>query len=102
MFFCHLYSFLEKYILRSSAQLFIGFFVFLILSYMRYLYILEIRPLSVASFANIFSHSVCCLFVLFMVFLCCAKAFKFKIQCHLFTFVFIFLTLGGAPRKIML
>ena len=31
------------------------------------LYILEIRPLSVASFANIFSHSVGCLFVLFMV-----------------------------------
>ena len=28
---------------------------------------LEIKPLSVASFANIFSHSVCCLFVLFMV-----------------------------------
>ena len=31
------------------------------------LYILEINPLSVVSFANIFSHSVCCLFILFMV-----------------------------------
>ena len=31
------------------------------------LYILELNPLSVASFANIFSHSVGCLFVLFMV-----------------------------------
>ena len=31
------------------------------------LYILEINPLSVASFANIFSHSQSCLFVLFMV-----------------------------------
>ena len=31
------------------------------------LYILEINPLSVALFANIFSHSEGCLFVLFMV-----------------------------------
>ena len=31
------------------------------------LYILEIDPLSVASFANILSHSEGCLFVFFMV-----------------------------------
>ena len=31
------------------------------------LYVLEINPLSVASFANIFSHSEGCLFVLFTV-----------------------------------
>ena len=31
------------------------------------LYILEINPLSVALFANIFSHSEGCLFTLFMV-----------------------------------
>ena len=43
----------------------IGLFVFLILNYMSCLYILEINPLSDASFANIFSHSVGCLFVLF-------------------------------------
>ena len=45
----------------------IGLFDFLILSYMGCLYILEINPLSVTSFTNIFSHSVGCLFVLFMV-----------------------------------
>ena len=39
------------------------------------LYILEIDRLSVPSFANIFSHSVCCLAYGF---LCCAKAFKFN------------------------
>ena len=39
-------------------------------------YILEIKPLSVALFANIFSHSVDCLFV--DGFLCCAKVFKFN------------------------
>ena len=44
-----------------------GLFVFLILSCMSCLYILEINPLSVALFANIFSHSDGCLFVLFMV-----------------------------------
>ena len=51
---------------------------FLILNYMRCLYILEINPLSGVPFANIFSHSEGCLFVVFMVSVCCAKVFKFK------------------------
>ena len=46
---------------------FIELFVSLILSCMSCLYILEINPLSVASFAIIFSHSEDCLFILFMV-----------------------------------
>ena len=64
-------SSLEKCLFRSSA--FLDWVVFEILSC---LYILEINPLSVASFANIFSHSDRCLFIVYG-FLCCAIPFKF-------------------------
>ena len=60
-------SSLEKYLFRSFAHFSIGLFVFLLLSCMSCLYTLEIKPLSVTSFANIFPHSVGCLLVLFMV-----------------------------------
>ena len=52
------------------------------------LYVLEIKPLSVASFANIFSHSVGCLFVLFMVSFAVQKLVRL-IRSHLFIFAFI-------------
>ena len=66
-------SSLEKCLFRSFIHFLIGFFVILILSCMSCVYILEINPLSVVSFANIFFHSEGCLFILFIVFLCCAK-----------------------------
>ena len=50
-------SSLEKYLVRSFSHFLIGLFVFLVLSYMSFLYILETNPFSVVSFAIIFSHS---------------------------------------------
>ena len=55
----------EKRLFRSSAYFLIGFSAFLILSCMSFLYILEINPLSVASFANVSSPSKGCLWSCF-------------------------------------
>ena len=65
------------------------------------LYILEIKPLSVTLLANISSHSVGCLFVLFMVSFTVQKLLSL-IRSHLFIFVFIFITLGERSKKILL
>ena len=71
-----------------------GLFVFLVLSCMSCLYILEINPLSVVSFAVIFSHSEGCLFTLLIVSFAVGKLLHL-IRSHLFPFVFISITLGG-------
>ena len=56
-----------------------------------------INPLLVASFANIFSHSVGCLFLLFMVSFAVKKLLSF-IRFHLFICVFISIYLGEIGR----
>ena len=72
----------------------IGLFVFLALSCMSCLCILEIDPLSVVSFAIIFSLSESCLFTLLIVSFAMQKLLSL-IRSHLFTLVFISITLGG-------
>ena len=84
---------LEKY-LQSFSDFLIGLFVFLV-SYMSCLYILEINPLSVVSFAIIFSHSEGCLFTWLIVSFAVQKLLSL-IKSHLFTFVFI--SSGCMPR----
>ena len=68
------------------------------LSCMTYLNMLDINPLSVISFANIFSHSVGCLFFLSTISFAVQKPLSL-IRSHLFIFVFISFPLGDDPKK---
>ena len=61
------------------------------------MYIFEINPLSVASFAIIFSQSEGCLFTLLIVFFSVQKLLSL-IRWHLFIFVFISNILGGGSE----
>ena len=83
---------LEKFLFRSFSHFLIGLFVFLVLSCLSCFYILEINPSSVVSFAIIFSHSEGYLFTLFIVY---SAVQKLLTRSHLFTVVFISITLGG-------
>ena len=86
----------EKCLFRSFSHFLIVFFFFLVLCFMSCLYTLEINPLSVVSFDIILSHSEgfspCLQFAV--------QKLLSLIRSHLFTFVFISVTLGGGSQRI--
>ena len=61
----------------------------------------DISPLLFISFANIFSHSVGCLFILSVVSFVVQKLLNL-IRSHLFIFAVISFTLGDRSKKILL
>ena len=56
---------------------------------------LDIYPLLVISFANIFSHSVCCLLILLVI----SFAVQKFLSSHFFIFVFISFALGDRSKN---
>ena len=83
---------LEKCLFSSFAHFLIGLLIFLVMSCMSYFYILEINSVS-CFVCYYFLHLEGCLFTLLIVSFIVQKLLSL-VRYHLFTFVFISITLG--------
>ena len=79
---------------RVLCLLLIGLFVFLELSHITFSYILELKPLSKVSLANIFYHTIGSIFILLMLSLAMQELFNL-IRSHLFILSFMSLAALG-------
>ena len=99
-------SSLEKCLFRSSAHVWIRLLVVFCFCLNQFVckkcfYILNVNPLLVTSFVNIFFHSVGCLFILLMVSLAVQKLLSL-IRVHLFIFAFISFALADWSKAMLL
>ena len=94
MFISYLHVFFGAMSVWVFCPLFDWVWVFLVLSCMSCLYILKINSLLVVLFPVIFSHSEGCVFTLLVVSFAVHKLLSL-IRTHLYTFVFISVTLGS-------
>ena len=99
----HLCNFFGKMSIQAFCPFFNRLFLFLILSCMSCLYILDINPLSILSFVNIFSHSVGCLFFFFLAVVSFVVQMLLSlIRSHLFIFALISFAIGYRCKKMLL
>ena len=94
-------SSLQKCLFKSFSHFLIGLSVFLEWSCVSSLYILEIKPLSEVSLANMFSHTVRSLFILMLFSLAIQKLF-ILMRSHLFILSFMSLALGDVSGRMLL
>ena len=92
---------LGKCLFKSFAHLLIGFFVFLEWSQVSSFYILEIKPWSKVSLANMFSHTFASLFI-FILFSVAMQTLFNLMSSNLFILSFMSLDLGDISVKILL
>ena len=94
-------SSLEKCLFRSFAHLSIGWLAFLLWSCICCLYILEMKPLSMALFETIFSHCESCLCVFLLVSFAVQKLVSLT-RSHWFIFALLYVALGEGPVNIFM